>query len=161
MSPGSLGSSAVGETDEQSEEQKTIVLAQKEPQDQRFLTALLDSVGGFEVVGAMSASGVIRGLLHGPDLILVDPHVRGNFLRAVELMRRMPKLNHVAIAAVTGDHAQAQRCAGNGFNGFISKPFRPEARLAMICLFIKKVMARTTIVAEPATIRSTRQTPTH
>ena len=127
------------ESEEQSEDQKTIVLAQKEPQDQRFLTALLDGVGGFEVVGAMSASGVIRGLLHAPDLILVDPHVRGNFLRAVELMWRMPKLNHVAIAAITGDHAQAQRCAGKGFNGFISKPFRPDSTLAMIWKILDSV----------------------
>ena len=117
---------------EQPAAKKTVVLAQKEPQDQRFLTALLSTVGGFEVVGAMSASGVIRGLLHSPDLILVDPHVRGNFMRSVELMRRMPKLNHVAIAALTGDYEQASRCVGKGFNGFISKPFRPDSLLAKV-----------------------------
>jgi putative nucleotidyltransferase with HDIG domain len=120
------------ESTEEAVEKKTLVLAQKEPQDQRFLTALLSTVGGFEVVGAMSASGVIRGLLQSPDLILVDPHVRGNFMRALELMRRMPKLNHVAIAALTGDYGQAERCAGKGFNGFISKPFRPESILAKV-----------------------------
>ena len=120
------------ETTDQPQEKKTIVLAQKEPQDQRFLTALLTSVGGFDVVGAMSASGVIQGLIHNPSLILVDPQVQGNFIRSVELMRRMPKLNHVAIVLLSGDHDQAQRCAGKGFNGFISKPFRPESILARV-----------------------------
>ncbi len=57
----------VGEEEEV--DKATIVLAQKEEQDQRFLTSLLSSVGGSEVVGALSASGVIRGLLRGPDLI--------------------------------------------------------------------------------------------
>ncbi len=118
--------------EEEEVDKATIVLAQKEEQDQRFLTSLLSSVGGFEVVGAMSASGVIRGLLRGPDLILVDPHVRGNFLPAVELIRWMPKLNHVAIAALTGDLEQAERCTGKGFNGFIGKPFRPDSVLARI-----------------------------
>ena len=94
----------MGETDEQSEDQKTIVLAQKEPQDQRFLTAILHSVGGFEVVGAMSASGVIRGLHHGPELILVDPPVRGNFLRGVALMRPdgVPLMANAAIGRLLG-----------------------------------------------------------
>ncbi len=118
--------------EEEEVDKATIVLAQKEEQDQRFLTSLLSSVGGFEVVGAMSASGVIRGLLRGPDLILVDPHVRGNFLPAVELIRWMPKLNHVAIAALTGDLKKAERCTGKGFNGFIGKPFRPDSVLARI-----------------------------
>jgi CheY-like chemotaxis protein len=108
------------------------VLAQKDAQDQRFLTALLSSVGGFHVVGAMSASGVVRGLIQNPSLILVDSHLHGNFVGAVELMRRMPKLNHVAIALLTGDISQADRCMGKGFNGFISKPFRPDSLLAKI-----------------------------
>jgi CheY-like chemotaxis protein len=129
----------VEETADQPVEKKTIVLAQKDTQDQRFLTALLTSIGGFEVVGAMFASGVIRGLLRSPDLILVDPHVRGNFLRSVELIRRMPKLNHVAIALLTGDLDQAERCAGKGFNGYIGKPFRPDSILAKVWKILDSV----------------------
>ena len=87
----------------------------------------------------MSASGVIRELLRNPDLILVDPHVRGNFLRSVELIRRMPKLNHVAIALLTGDLDQAERCAGKGFNGYIGKPFRPDSILAKVWKILDSV----------------------
>ena len=91
------------------------------------------------MVGARSASDVIRGLLHNPVLILVDPHVKGDFIRAIELMRRMPKLNHVAIALLSGDIDQARRCAGKGFNGYISKPFRPETVLAKIWKILDEV----------------------
>ena len=41
-------------------------------------------------------------------------------------------INHVAIVALSGDLDQAARCAGKGFNGFIHKPFKPEALLAQI-----------------------------
>jgi hypothetical protein len=44
-------------------------------------------LGGFRVVGAMSASGVIRGLVQSHTLIMVDPNVHGNFIRIVELTR--------------------------------------------------------------------------
>ena len=67
-----------------------------------------------------------------PDLILVDPLISGDFLKVTELMRRMPKLNHVAIVALTGDLSQADRCSGKGFNAFIPKPFKPESLLAQI-----------------------------
>ena len=44
----------------------------------------------------------------------------------------MPKLNHVSIAALTGDLEIARRCANKGFNGLIIKPFRPDSLLAQI-----------------------------
>ena len=43
----------MGESDEEAEARKTIVLAQRETQDQRFLTSFLSSIGDYEVVGSM------------------------------------------------------------------------------------------------------------
>lgn len=110
----------------------TVLIAQREPQDQQFVQVLLSTFGKFNVVEANSSAGVIRGLLAQPDLILVDPLIRGDFLRAVELMRRMPKLNHVAIVGLSGDLSQAARVSGKGFNAFIAKPFKPESLLAQV-----------------------------
>lgn len=111
---------------------RTVLVAQREDQDQAFVCTLLSTFGDYQVVEAGSAAQIIRGLVHGPELILVDVQIPGNFLRAVELMRRIPKLNHVAIAVLSGDHAQAARCRGKGFNGFIPKPFKAETLLAQV-----------------------------
>lgn len=109
---------------------KVIVLAQREMPDQNFIQVLLEKVGGFRVVPARTADDVIRLLRLGPDLILFDPHIEGNFMRAMELMRRMPKLNHVGIAVLSGDRVGIKKCVGKGFNGYILKPFTPEVLLA-------------------------------
>lgn len=116
----------------ESETLGTILIAQREPQDQAFAQTLLGTFGKFDVVGATSSAEVIRRLTSQPNLILADPLIPGDFLRAVELIRRMPKLNHVAIVALSGDLSQAARCSGKGFNAFIHKPFRPESLLAKI-----------------------------
>ncbi len=115
-----------------SETNGTILVAQCEPQDQHFATTLLSTVGKYSIVEANSSTGVIRGLVEGPDLILADPLIPGDFLRIVELMRRMPKLNHVAIVALSGGLSQVARCSGKGFNGFIEKPFKPDTFLSQI-----------------------------
>lgn len=114
------------------EQPKTVVIAQREKLDRDFMHALLGRVGGFNVIGAASAADVIHKLQHGPDLILVDTRLEGNLVRAVELMRRMPKLNHVGIAAVGADLGQIEVCKRKGFNGFITKPYTPHGLIARI-----------------------------
>ena len=122
-----------------SEKPKTVLVAQKDGSDRRFVSTFLETVGGMRVVEAASAADAVHKLQSGPDLILVDPQIEGDFLRAVELMRRTPKLNHVGIAVLSADRRQIQRCKGKGFNGFILKPFTTQGLLARIWKLLDSV----------------------
>ena len=121
------------------EKPKVILLAQKNPQDQNFARVVLDKFGGFKIAEAQTAADIIHRLAVNPDLILVDPRIEGNFIKAVELMRRMPKLNHVGIAVLSGDQNGVKRCVGKGFNGYILKPFTPEQLLASMWQIMSNV----------------------
>ena len=114
------------------DEVKRILVAMNDKVDQEFLCTFLDKVGEFMVFRASTAVEVIQSLAHGPDLILVDTQIPGNFQRTVELMRRMPKLNHVGITAVGADRESVRKCKSKGFNGFILKPYTPQGLLARI-----------------------------
>lgn len=125
--------------DKQEEKPKVLVLAQRESPDQNFAQVLLEKIGGFRVAPARTAQEIIMRLQHGPDLILVDPYVEGNFMRAMELLRRMPKLNHVGIAVLSGDQKGIKKCVGKGFNGYIIKPYTPEILLASVWKILDSV----------------------
>ena len=130
----------MAETLEAEEEKvKTIILAQREIPDQNFTQVLLEKIGGFRIVGARTAEDIIRRLQLSPDLILIDLYIEGNFMRAMELLRRMPKLNHVGIAVLSGDQKNVDRCVGKGFNGYILKPFTPELLLASVWKILDSV----------------------
>ena len=122
-----------------SEKPSIVLLAQKSRQDQNFARVVLDKLGGFQIVEAQTAPDIIRRLAINPNLILVDPHIEGNFIKAVELMRRMPKFNHMGIAVLSGDREGVSRCVGKGFNGYILKPFTPDQLLASVW----KIMSNT------------------
>ena len=111
---------------------QVVVLAQREDEDREFVREFLDRMGGLQVIGVRSAAEVILQLQSGPSLILADPHIEGDLLRAVELMRRMPKLNHVSIALLSADQTGMSRYTGKGLNGYLAKPFTPEALLSRI-----------------------------
>ncbi|MBB28744.1 MAG: hypothetical protein CME25_07560 [Gemmatimonadetes bacterium] len=68
----------------------------------------------------------MQKLCQNPDLILVDPKVEGNMMKAVKLIRRMPKLNHVGLAIVTEDLSDFDRCKGKGFDGIEGLPTLPS-----------------------------------
>ncbi|MBT3603500.1 MAG: HDOD domain-containing protein [Candidatus Latescibacteria bacterium] len=121
------------------EKPKILVLAQREITDQNFAQVLLEKIGGFRVALARSADDVIHRLQLGPDLILIDPHIEGNFMRAMELLRRMPKLNHVGIAVLSGDQTGVKKCVGKGFNGYILKPYTPELLLSSVWKILDSV----------------------
>lgn len=118
---------------------KVLVLAQREMPDQNFAQVLLEKIGGFRVAPARTAQDVIQRLQHSPNLILIDPHIEGNFMRAMELLRRMPKLNHVGIAVLSGDQKGVKKCVGKGFNGYILKPYTPEQLLASVWKILDSV----------------------
>ena len=118
--------------EENTQSQTTVLLAQREQADQRFLRAILEKLGGCRVIEARTAADVIHRQAQSPDLMLIDFHVEGNFIKAVELIRRMPQLNHVGIAIVTGDRRPMERCLNKGLNGYICKPFTPATFLAKV-----------------------------
>jgi len=107
--------------------------------DQNFAQILLEKIGGFRVAPARTADDVINRLQLSPDLILIDPHIEGDFMRAMELLRRMPKLNHVGIAVLSGDRTGVKKCVGKGFNGYILKPYTPELLLASVWKILDSV----------------------
>lgn len=125
--------------EEKQEKPKKIILAQRETPDLNFVQVLLEKIGKYQVAPAHNAEDVIRRLQYGPDLILIDPHIPGNFMRAMELLRRMPKLNHVGIAVLSGDQTGIRKCVGKGFNGYILKPFTPEILLASVWKILDSV----------------------
>jgi len=129
----------VPQTEAPAEAPKTILVAQQHSQDQNYARVILDKLGGFKVAEALSAADVIHRLQVGPDVILVDPQIEGNFIKAVEMMRRMPKLNHVGIAVLSGEQNAVKRCVGKGFNGFILKPYTPEQLLACVWKILEAV----------------------
>jgi putative nucleotidyltransferase with HDIG domain len=57
----------------------------------------------------------------------------------MELLRRMPKLNHVGIAVLSGDENGVKRCVGKGFNGYVLKPYTPEQLLAGVWKLLESV----------------------
>ena len=111
---------------------QVVVLAQREDEDREFVRLLLEKIGGFQVIGVRSTTEVILQLQSNPALILVDPHIEGDFIRTVELMRRMPKLNHVSIALLSAERVGISRYTGKGLNGFLPKPFTPEGLMSRI-----------------------------
>ena len=79
------------------------------------------------MVDADSATDVIHKLQAGPDLILVDTRMEGDFTRAVELMRRMPHLNHVGIVMLSGDQSAIKQGMTKGLTGIFRNHSHPRA----------------------------------
>lgn len=113
-------------------EEKTVLVAHSESHEREFVSLLLKEAAGFKVASAQTSAEMIKQLASGPDFILLDLSLGPECFRAVELMRRMPKLNHVAIAGLGAEQSDIERCMSKGFNGFFQKPFTPQGLLARV-----------------------------
>ena len=111
---------------------KRVLMVQVNRVEAEFLRHLLEKVGGFDVVEVADGVGLIRRAGIAPSLILLDTQMPGDFLRALELLRRIPKLKSVPMAVVTGDVDKLPLCGAKGLNGYILKPFTPQAPLPKI-----------------------------
>jgi HD-like signal output (HDOD) protein len=111
---------------------KRVLIAQQDAADREFVRTFLEVVGGYEVIEALSGVDLIRKLRLQPHLILLDTQMKGDVLRALELMARAPALEHTAIAVLSYEQTKIRLCLEKGADGFIVKPFSPDALLAKI-----------------------------
>ena len=107
-----------------------VLLAQYDPQDRNFLRAFLQIIGGYTVIDAPNGIGVIKQLKQRPDIIILDTLAQGNFLRALEIIRRSQALKHIPIAIYSNEQHKLPECIKKGADGFIVKPSSPTALLA-------------------------------
>jgi two-component system cell cycle response regulator DivK len=114
---------------------KRVLVVEDNEDNQCIVRDLLTSVG-YEIIEAMTGEeGVILAATHHPDLILMDVQLPG--LDGYETTRRIkanPELHQIPIIAVTsyalsGDDIKAFEA---GCDGYIAKPFNPQALLAKI-----------------------------
>ena len=111
---------------------KKVLVAQEEVTDRDFVRSFLETIGGFEVLEAANGVDLIQKLKDRPDLILVDTQIRGDVIRALELMTRMPRLEHSAIAMLSYEQSKMRQCLEKGADGFIIKPFSPIGFIAKV-----------------------------
>ena len=109
-----------------------ILLYQASRVDADFLASFLGHVAGYEVIEAADGPDMLRKAKAKPDLILVDTQMKGDFLRALEILRRVPELAATPIAAVTADYRKLGVCKGKGVSACILRPFTPQVLLAKV-----------------------------
>ena len=111
---------------------KKILVSQQEATDRKFIRSFLQTVGDFEVTEASNGIDLIKKLKILPDLILLDTQLKGDVIRALELMTRAPKLKNTPIVILSYEQSKVRTCFEKGADGFIIKPFSPEILIAKI-----------------------------
>lgn len=111
---------------------KRALVLQANRAEAEFLGCFLENVGGFAVTEALNGLDLIKKLRLEPDLILIDTDMKEDFLRTIEIIRRIPNLASTTIAVVTADQTRLPACQGKGINGYILKPFLPQTFLANV-----------------------------
>lgn len=111
---------------------KRALIAQASRAEAEFLGCFLENVAGFAVTEALNGPDLLKKLRLEPDLIVIDTDMKEDFLRMVEIIRRIPKLASAAIAVMTADQTRLPACQGKGVNGYILKPFLPQTLLAKV-----------------------------
>jgi putative nucleotidyltransferase with HDIG domain len=111
---------------------RRLLIAHGDTEDREFLTQFLGTVGGYEVMEAVDGVGLIKGLKARPDLILMDAGPKGNFLRALEIIRRTAALKNTPVAIYSHDQTRLSECVSKGADGFIMKPCSPAVVLGKV-----------------------------
>jgi putative nucleotidyltransferase with HDIG domain len=113
-------------------ESRKVLVAQYDAGDREYLRVFLEIVAGYEVIEVASGVGLIKSLKRRPDLVVTDTNPRGNFMRALEIVRRTSALRHLPIVVYSADQGRLPECAAKGADGFIVKPSPPAILLAKI-----------------------------
>ena len=111
---------------------RKILVAQHDAQDRSFIRLFLEVVGGYQTLETSNGMGLIKQLKKRPDLILMDTAAQGNFLRALEIIRRNTALRHIPIAIYSQDQSKLPESIRKGADGFIVKPSPPDILLGKI-----------------------------
>lgn len=111
---------------------KKILLAQQDATDREFTKAILEVIGGYEVIDAHSGVDLVRKLRTQPQLILLDTQMKGDVLRLLELMSRSSALERTPIAFLSYEQTKIRVCLEKGADGFVIKPCPPDMLLAKI-----------------------------
>jgi putative nucleotidyltransferase with HDIG domain len=111
---------------------RKILSGQFDPEDVAFVKHFLSHIGGYEVVTSSDGVGLIKQLKSRPDLILMDTAPQGNFLKALEIMRRSKALQGIPIIVYSYEQSKIKECMRKGADGFIVRPCSPAVFLGKI-----------------------------
>jgi two-component system cell cycle response regulator DivK len=116
---------------------KSVLIVEDNPLN-RELTRFILSTAGYEVLQAESAEeGLNLARERRPAVVLLDIHLPGmDGVAAAQLLRADPvtsgaKLLAITASAMKGDR---ERIMAGTFDGYISKPFRPQELLDAVKL---------------------------
>ncbi len=109
-----------------------VLLAQYDPQDRSFTRAFLQIVGGYVVLEVADGIGVIKNIKQSPDIIILDTIAQGDFLKALEIIRRSKALQSIPIVIYSNEQQKLPECIKKGADGFIVKPSSPSTFLAKL-----------------------------
>jgi len=109
-----------------------VLVAHADPEERHFLNLFLEVICGYQVLEAEDGIGLIRQLRRRPDLVLMDSVPKGNFMRALEIIRRTPAVKHLPVVVYTSEQQRLAECQKRGADGFIVNPASPAALLGKI-----------------------------
>ncbi len=121
---------------------KSVLVVEDDDKTRSFLEILL-SYEGYAVRTA-SHAGEAKTHLYDfePDLILMDIQLPGmGGLELTRELKRDPERSHIPILAMTAFAQEYHRegALGAGCSGYIAKPFRAQALLAIVAAHIEQV----------------------
>jgi DNA-binding response OmpR family regulator len=109
-----------------------------------ILTVNLEAVG-YEVIGAADGLAGLQAFDRElPDLVVLDinlPIISG--FRLLELFRASARPATPVLALTALDFAEAEDLARRGLDAFLSKPFDPEAVLALVARLLGRPAGET------------------
>jgi CheY-like chemotaxis protein len=118
------------------EPNKTVLIAEDEPDNREILRAVVEDIMGYTAVLVEDGASALE-VLHSdkPSVVLMDlmmPNIDG--FEAISIAKSDPETSHIPIIAVTAlsrpsDRQRAMQC---GANDCISKPFDIESLMNMI-----------------------------
>lgn len=112
--------------------QKRILIIEDDPIIRECLAALFDAEGYAILESADGRTGALLYMQQSPDLVITDLHMPG--MDGVQVIKtiRGHATQQVPILAMTADPSPAlkRQCETAGIDGYLLKPFDPDALLA-------------------------------
>lgn len=114
------------------EARRRILVAQENGKDREFAARFLETLGGYETLPVPDGMSLIKALKNRPDLILMDTARKGQFLQALEIIRRTEAYSETPIVIYSAEQQLLPAIANKGINGFIVKPVAPGVLLGKL-----------------------------
>ena len=118
-------------------EDHTILVVEDDEASREFLSEVIDSLGYKLITAKNGREGIDHFKKYGADLILLDirlPDING--LKVLEFLKdHSPEIPVIAQTAFAMQQEKEEFLSG-GFDGYISKPVKPEALARSIRKFL-------------------------